>query len=465
MEGLIKGLADVAFGGGDERRGGDDDRDERPRSTWANVVSGEDDDQNRAGGSVPSPHGRRQNPEENQWEKKGERMSTRHSNKEENEYAGQVTEQQDSSENQKEDNDGWETVGKKKPARQSHKVKKEQWQGYKCPASEQQYSDDVETHGGDLEPSQLELSGLSEACNKLWELDSNRLVPGNDYQIDCGDGKRVHERSDMAEGLLFSWVSDEVFRKPTFARFCSLLDNYNPHEGYKEVVTQEERQEQAAFIEEISRTAIIKYLHKYLVLKDVAPGSYQEFKRMLTSLWFDLYGRGGTSGSSSAFEHVFVGEIKQCGGVQVSGFHNWLQFYLEEAKGSVDYQGYIFPRRRGEIVSIMANGNEGVTIQSLYLFFNIDTWKHELRTNTMILMQPDSETQLLTIQFEWNGVLKSVSSTLVGVSPEFELALYTMCFFMGREDNHIQLGPYSVNVKCYRLGNNRIGSAFPIAES
>ncbi|GMQ04550.1 hypothetical protein CsSME_00049927 [Camellia sinensis var. sinensis] len=101
------------------------------------------------------------------------------------------------------------------------------------------------------------------------------------------------------------------------------------------------------------------------------------------------------------------------------------EFYLEEAKGRVDYQGYIFPRRRGEI--------------------------------------PDSETQLLTIQFEWNGVLKSVSSTLIGVSPEFEIALYTLCFYMGREDNHVQLGPYSVNVKCYRLGN-KIGSAFPIAE-
>lgn len=88
-----------------------------------------------------------------------------------------------------------------------------------------------------------------------------------------------------------------------------------------------------------------------------------------------------------------------------------------------------------------------------------------LISHTFNSMQPDSETQLLTIQFEWNGVLKSVSSTLVGVSPEFELALYTMCFFMGREENHIQLGPYNVNVKCYRLGNNRIGSAFPIAES
>lgn len=30
-------------------------------------------------------------------------------------------------------------------------------------------------------------------------------------------------------------------------------------------------------------------------------------------------------------------------------FHS--QFYLEEAKGRVDYQGYIFPRRRGETVS------------------------------------------------------------------------------------------------------------------
>lgn len=80
------------------------------------------------------------------------------------------------------------------------------------------------------------------------------------------------------------------------------------------------------------------------------------------------------------------------------------------------------------------------------------------------LLQPDSETQLLTIQFEWNGILKSVSSTLVGVSPEFEIALYTLCFFVGREDNHVQLGPYPVNIKCYRF-SDKIGSVFPIADS
>lgn len=166
---------------------------------------------------------------------------------------------------------------------------------------------------------------MSKALNKLWELDLNRLVPGKDYQIDCGEGKKVYQKDDMAEGCLFSWLSEDIFRRPTYSRFCSLLDNYNPHEGYKEVVTSEERQEQTAFIEEISRTAPIKYLHKYLLAKGIVSESHEDFMRMLTSLWFELYGRGGTSGSSSAFEHVFVGEIKQRGEQEVSGFHNWIQ--------------------------------------------------------------------------------------------------------------------------------------------
>ncbi|XP_057416877.1 uncharacterized protein LOC130711329 [Lotus japonicus] len=431
MEGLIKGLADVILGANDQDRDQhhqSHDDEERSRSSWAEVVSGDQDqdqqDQTQShqgSGSRFSNRPHREKEEEESW------RDDSYSHKEK--YRPQREECESESFNSpnrppkliEDNNDGWQTVGK--PSRQTHKVPKENWNSYKLPADEQQYSNEVEAGAG-VEPSQSELGDLSRACEKLWDLDSNRLVPGKDYEIDCGEGKKAYQKQDMAQGSLFTWVSDDVFRKPTFARFLSLLDNYNPHQGSKEVVTSEERQEQASFIEEISRTAPIKYLHKFLVSKGIASGSYQDFKRMMTSLWFDLYGRGGTSGSSSAFEHVFVGEIKQQG--EVSGFHNWLQFYLEEAKGRVDYQGYLFPRRRGEI--------------------------------------PDSETQLLTIQFEWNGVLKSVSSTLVGVSPEFEIALYTLCFYAGEEDNHIQLGPYEINVKCYRLGD-RIGSVFPIAES
>ncbi|CAA6673850.1 unnamed protein product [Spirodela intermedia] len=395
MEGLIKGLIDVALGGGGHgeaddnhrqqhrRNGGQEEgegggqRDAHSRSSWADVVSsdGQGNDyprpshqhqwQGESGDQRPSPWGR--SGDSSEW--KGEPGGG--------------------------SGDGdWEIAGggRKKHQQQPRphrKVPAGQWSGYRVPAGEQEYSPDVDG-GVDVEPTQEELDDLSKACSRLWTLDLNGLTPGKDYKIDY-----------MASGSLFSWVSDDVFRRPTYSRFCSLLDNYEPSQGRREVVTPEEKHEQDAFIEEISRTAPIKYLFKCL-------------SGALKALWFDLYGRGGVSGSSSAFEHVFVGEIKEVGEAQVSGFHNWLQFYLEEAKGRVDYRGYIFPRRRGE--------------------------------------SPDEETKLLTIQFEWNGVLKSVSSSLIGVSPEFELALYTLCFYLGGEDNRVRLGPYAVNVKCYRHG-------------
>lgn len=83
----------------------------------------------------------------------------------------------------------------------------------------------------------------------------------------------------------------------------------------------------------------------------------------------------------------------------------------------------------------------------------------------LFLVQPDSHTQLLTVQFEWHGVLKKNSSIFIGTSPEFEIALYTLCFFEGEEDNYLTLGPYEVNVKVYHLGENALGSAFTIAEN
>ncbi|KAL5216835.1 hypothetical protein ABZP36_008236 [Zizania latifolia] len=464
MDGLIKGLVNVAIdaveGAGrgrddedaprrhrpardDQQEGSEDRGDERSRSTWAEVVSehkdGEPEErpdhrnsrrderhERRDDGDWGRVEGRRQQQQQhNQNEEEDRRdSSSRHPQQQQ---VPPVRRQQQEGDDR--NDGGWETVGKQKRHGKPHQS--EAWNAYRKPPSEQEYSEDAGQihHGLNVEPTREELNSLSKACSRLWELDLNRLIPGKDYRIECGEGKKVYQKGDMASETLFSWLGDDVLRKPTYSRFCALLDNYNPHQGCKEVVTQQDKHEEVAFIEEIGRTAPIKYLHRYLVLKGVTPQDYEDFKRMLASLWFDLYGRGGNSCSSSAFEHVFVGEIKgrRQGENEVSGFHNWIQFYLEEANGNVDYQGYIFPRRRGE--------------------------------------SPDSETQLLTVQFEWHGVLKSVSSTLIGVSPEFELALYTLCFFMGGEDNRVDIGPYAVNIKCYRMGNNKIGSAFPIAEN
>ena len=84
--------------------------------------------------------------------------------------------------------------------------------------------------------------------------------------------------------------------------------------------------------------------HDYLVKKGKSAGDMRKFKHQLYDLWFKLYRRtrGSRAMDSSGFEHVFVGETR---GKDVIGFHNWIQFYLQEKAGNVDYQGYILGKR------------------------------------------------------------------------------------------------------------------------
>ena len=72
---------------------------------------------------------------------------------------------------------------------------------------------------------------------------------------------------------------------------------------------------------------------------------------------------------------VFVGEVKNG---QISGFHNWIRFYLEEKAGNVDYRGYIKPRSR----------------------------KSTAQTN--------DDDPVLTLQFKWNEVEKFVGTSFIG---------------------------------------------------
>lgn len=51
---------------------------------------------------------------------------------------------------------------------------------------------------------------------------------------------------------------------------------------------------------------------------------------------------------SCGFEHVFVGETKS--GTEIIGFHNWIQFYLQEKNRHLDYKGY--KAREHDLVSI-----------------------------------------------------------------------------------------------------------------
>jgi hypothetical protein len=53
-----------------------------------------------------------------------------------------------------------------------------------------------------VHPTQEELNDLSEACSKLWDLDDNRLVAGQDYQLN------LQVRDGDTE--LMSWLGVEA---------------------------------------------------------------------------------------------------------------------------------------------------------------------------------------------------------------------------------------------------------------
>jgi poly(U)-specific endoribonuclease len=271
--------------------------------------------------------------------------------------------------------------------------------------------------------SSMDLNG---AAQYLWNLDVNRLTPRDDYDINVQHGKKPFQKEDSATDPLFTRVDAAVWKRPTYQAFYQLLDNYISHTGQAETVSAAEKKEVQEFIAAIMETAPMQFCHKYCHAKKPSevPASRADFVQLLQKVWFELYRRDGSL-DSSGFEHVFIGEVKNG---EVSGFHNWINFYLEEKKGDIDYRGYIKPRGNNEA-------------------------------------QHGDDDYLLTLQFAWKGVEKFVGTSFIGVSPEFEMALYTMCFLVGEEENKVNLDTgsdvFGLTIKCYTIAGGKIGTTFP----
>jgi len=280
---------------------------------------------------------------------------------------------------------------------------------------------------------------LSEAAQELWNLDVNRLTPNIDYTISVQGGKKPYWKEDSAADPLFTFVDKDALNRPTYKAFVKLLDNYEANTGTAEHVSSSERTENLEFLNAVLETAPMQFCHRYLHHRNPSkiPKDVQGFQELLYDIWFGLYRRErGGPRDSSGFEHVFVGEVKNGA---ISGFHNWIRFYKEEANGALDYRGYIKPKRNRR----SGDDDDGAA-------------------------RTDSNDAVLTLQFAWRGVEKSVGTSFVGVSPEFELALYSMCFLLGEENNAVTLTTHGtdefvLNIKCYTYDRDKIGTAYPEA--
>ncbi|XP_005729086.1 poly(U)-specific endoribonuclease-C-like [Pundamilia nyererei] len=270
---------------------------------------------------------------------------------------------------------------------------------------------------------------LTKVLNQLWHLDKNRLRPGTDYRISLqGKAGYVAQGSnvarDQAKAPLFTYVNEDKLKSiKTYEYFISLLDNYEMSTGVSETVTSEELKENKLFIDAIVETDVMKCAHQYLVKKGKSPSDLGQFKRQLYDIWFRLYHRDRSGGEDSCgFEHVFVGEAKY--GKEIMGLHNWVQFYLQEKHDHVDYKGY------------KARDNK-------------DT--------------PDEDDHVLNLQFSWKGLVKPVGGSFIGVSPEFEVALFTIIFFMSTEKMTsvvVKVDEYVLELVVCRHGQS-IGTSYP----
>uniref|UniRef100_A0A6P7F710 Poly(U)-specific endoribonuclease homolog isoform X1 n=1 Tax=Diabrotica virgifera virgifera TaxID=50390 RepID=A0A6P7F710_DIAVI len=215
-------------------------------------------------------------------------------------------------------------------------------------------------------------------------------------------------------------VSPAAYSLTTISKLLPLYDNYILEANKNEVTSQQEKNEEGDLLNAIVQTPVMQYTRNFLMSKGKIGRDVQEFKDLLNLIWFNMYSRQGGKLGSSAFEHVFLAEIKNN---QVSGLHNWVYFNEEENKNHANYLGYM---KKIDL------GGKGYIVK---------------------------------FHFTLNGVDKPVNSMFIGTSPELEMALYSTCFLL-RPDRvcPLKLNGNRFIIRTYTFryrGKNLIGSAFP----
>lgn len=274
-------------------------------------------------------------------------------------------------------------------------------------------------------PTAAEIADIAKALAKLWQLDDGaRLEAGREIQLNVQAAVAVHNAADKSGEHFFKSVDTAAFLSPTIRAFTELLDNFNSATTVAEFMSANEKEETWHFLHVACNTVPMRYAFEWCKANG-GPANEVAWKLALFNLWFGTFSRGAGVASSSAFEHVFVGEVKNN---EVTGFHNWLQFYYQEKAGHVDYRGYVVPHRRGQPTA-KATGKEPV----------------------------------LSLKFAWAGEVKPVSTFLIGTTPEFELALYTMAFYSKKDAICADFAGFDVDIITHRFNTrdgDRLGSAY-----
>ncbi|XP_076685517.1 uncharacterized protein LOC143377747 isoform X2 [Andrena cerasifolii] len=197
-----------------------------------------------------------------------------------------------------------------------------------------------------------------------------------------GQKKDDSTTDDAPEPLLD--VKAEAYETPTVKAVLALHDNYEFDVKTKEIVTPEERREEAELLDKILETEVMKTTMKFLADKGYIEDDVYEFKDTMKRIWFSQFKRIDGDASSSSFETVFLAEKFDS---DIIGLHDWIYYAKQEADKKLNYLGYIKEVKLGDKGAV------------------------------------------LKVRSSLNDIVQPITTILVGASPELEFALYTMCFF------------------------------------
>lgn len=254
---------------------------------------------------------------------------------------------------------------------------------------------------------------LSTFMQSIWNSDVNAAT---DVRVSLQSHTSTYSNTDRASNMFFSYVNDQAtLSKPTYTALLRLLNNYNHVIGHEELYTHTEELEISNFLHAVSNTSVMQQTLAFLSREGYCSSSWSSLEQKLRQIWFATYPRHGHTYDSSGFEHVFVGETDS---TEVVGFHNWVQFHIQERERKLNYLGYVFSK------------------------------------------QPNT----VGTHFKWNGKVKKLGSLMYGTSPEFDMAMFTVCFYARRNKPcSFHINGHVVEVVTYDTshgGGNHIGTAY-----
>ncbi|XP_063973639.1 endoribonuclease CG2145-like [Diachasmimorpha longicaudata] len=227
--------------------------------------------------------------------------------------------------------------------------------------------------------SEEELMNLTEA---LFTRKESTL---KDYCIVNLQNQVTSENStDQASGPLM-YTSMDLYDLPTVRALHKMFNNYEINSTLTEPITTEQQNRENVLVDTFLKTTPMKDAMNWLASKDYFGPTEAEMLEVLRSIWFTKI-----EGTTSGFERIFLAEIYPDS--NLLGGQNWIYFTYEESLKNINYMGYTEERNLTD------------------------------------------KAKLLSVNFSMRDVTKNNSTMLIGTSPEFEMALYTICFYTRPDD-------------------------------